>query len=616
MANDKIKLLKKSISNIDIFILVKEMDKILQDGFISNIYEIPSPDGKVILLKCRSKDGKKNIIIDPKKRINITQFSYPTPQFPSQFIMSLRKFMKGRRIERIYQHNYDRIIVIQLKSADGEPWRFIIEFFGGGNYILVDGQGLTYMAKSYKKMRERSILAKKPYQFPSSRGVDLWDLSEEDFKSKLSDTAGELVRNIARTFNVGGYISEEICLRAKIEKKTPISDLSDADLSNLYQQVSFLNLKLQNHEFSPRIILDPQKNPIGFEGIEFELYKSFPFEEKQTFNIAIDDFFSKFDSEIIFAGDVVKSNKQLKKTQKILKEQMNKIDESIQKREKALEHGHLIYQYLNEIETLISIIMIQKREKKLSWAEISQKLIEGKEKDIPECLIFNKISQKEVKVVIDLEGHQFKLDLKKSAIENAQDIYTRAKKAKKKIVGARKAVEITKDKITKQEEQHLHVEARKAVLLKKPKSKWYEKYRWFKSSDGFLIVGGKDASSNEFIVKKHMNSHDLFFHADVRGASVCIIKNDNNEEIPERTLLETANFASVYSSAWKQGWGNTDIFYVYPNQVSKTPKSGEFLKKGSFIISGTKNFLQKPYLKIAIGVSTESSDWFTLRANS
>ncbi|MHA1601940.1 MAG: NFACT family protein, partial [Promethearchaeota archaeon] len=129
-----VKLLKKNLSNIDIFVIANELNEILADGFITNIYEIPSPEGKTLLLKCRSKSGKQNIIIEPKRRINLTQFTYPVPPAPSQFIIALRKFMKGRRIARIYQHNLDRILIFELKSKDGNPWKFIIEFFSGGNY--------------------------------------------------------------------------------------------------------------------------------------------------------------------------------------------------------------------------------------------------------------------------------------------------------------------------------------------------------------------------------------------------------------------------------------------------------------------------------------------------
>ncbi len=38
------------------------------------------------------------------------------------------------------------------------------------------------------------------------------------------------------------------------------------------------------------------------------------------------------------------------------------------------------------------------------------------------------------------------------------------------------------------------------------------------------MLGGRDASQNEELVKKYMGGQDLFVHADVHGASVVIVK--------------------------------------------------------------------------------------------
>lgn len=142
-------IIKKNISNIDLTILAHELNEILSDGFISNIYEIET-DRRILLLKCRSKSGPQKIIIDTTQRINITHYDYPVPKFPSQFILSLRKFMKGRRITRIYQYHLDRILIIELGSKEGAAWKFIIEFFGGGNFILVNGENQVIIAQHYK----------------------------------------------------------------------------------------------------------------------------------------------------------------------------------------------------------------------------------------------------------------------------------------------------------------------------------------------------------------------------------------------------------------------------------------------------------------------------------
>jgi len=49
-------------------------------------------------------------------------------------------------------------------------------------------------------------------------------------------------------------------------------------------------------------------------------------------------------------------------------------------------------------------------------------------------------------------------------------------------------------------------------LSKEINKEWYEKFRWFISSDDFLILGGRDATSNEIVIKKHTEKNDLVFH--------------------------------------------------------------------------------------------------------
>jgi len=52
-------------------------------------------------------------------------------------------------------------------------------------------------------------------------------------------------------------------------------------------------------------------------------------------------------------------------------------------------------------------------------------------------------------------------------------------------------------------------------------------------------------------------------------------------DFSEETLREVAQFAVSYSSDWKDGRGAGDAYMVEPDQVSKTPESGEYIEKGA-----------------------------------
>ena len=199
---------------------------------------------------------------------------------------------------------------------------------------------------------------------------------------------------------------------------------------------------------------------------------------------------------------------------------------------------------------------------------------------------------------------EIEIDLNKSVEENAGIYFEKAKKAKKKLKGALGALEESKkklEKLMKEEEKFLEEEGEKAVK-KERKREWYEKFQWFGSSEGLLCVGGKDATSNEIIVKKHAEKGDLVFHTDLPGSPFFIVKN--GVEAGEETLKECAQATASYSRAWKLGLGTAEVYCVETEQVSKKSKSGEYMAKGAFMIYGKRKYFN-PKLEHAIGLVDE-----------
>ncbi|MEA3430590.1 MAG: NFACT RNA binding domain-containing protein [Nanoarchaeota archaeon] len=189
------------------------------------------------------------------------------------------------------------------------------------------------------------------------------------------------------------------------------------------------------------------------------------------------------------------------------------------------------------------------------------------------------------------------LHLDKSLEENASLYYDKAKKCKKKIEGAKKALDNSLRKLKKLEKnkpEEIITKVKETV-----KREWYEKFRWFHSSEGFLVVCGKDATSNDIVIKKHMDKEDIVFHTSMPGSPFCIIKTEG-KPVTEKTLNETAQQTASYSKAWKLGIAAAEVFHVKPDQVTKTALSGEYIAKGAFMIYGKKN-LMTAKLEIAIG---------------
>lgn len=196
-----------------------------------------------------------------------------------------------------------------------------------------------------------------------------------------------------------------------------------------------------------------------------------------------------------------------------------------------------------------------------------------------------------------LETVQIKIDTTKTIEQNAAVYFEKAKKARKKLKGAVEALSKSMERLKQIEKEKPAEEKAPAAAEKR---EWYEKFRWFLSSEGFLCIGGRDATTNEIIIKKHTEKDDVVFHTDMAGSPFFVIKTDGRKPGKE-TLEECGQATASYSKAWKLGVSCLDVFYVKPEQVSKTTKPGEYMGKGSFMIYGKKEYVRAA-LGLAVGI--------------
>src|SRR3989344_2392784 len=186
---------------------------------------------------------------------------------------------------------------------------------------------------------------------------------------------------------------------------------------------------------------------------------------------------------------------------------------------------------------------------------------------------------------------QITLNLKKTLEQSANEYFERSKKIRKKAEGAREIIAQFKhqladiDKKQQVEEQKITEKKTKAPL------EWFEKFRWFISSEGFLCIGGRDATTNEVIIKKHADKDDTILHTEMAGSPFFAIKS-NGKKIGKETIQEAADATATFSRAWKLGIGSAEVYSVTPEQVSKKAPSGEYMSKGAFMITGKRTYHQ------------------------
>ncbi len=188
---------------------------------------------------------------------------------------------------------------------------------------------------------------------------------------------------------------------------------------------------------------------------------------------------------------------------------------------------------------------------------------------------------------------EIEIDFTKSAQQNASDYYERSKKLLVKKAGAERAV---KDLEKKLKEERLREKPKPELkTVKLSKGEWYEKFHWFYASNGMLAIGGRDAHQNELINSRHFNDNDLFFHANIFGASAVVLIGVAQADRDIRQ--EAAEFAACYSSAWKEGLRTVDVYAMKRDQVSKSTGKGS-LGTGSFLLSGERDWYRGVQLSL------------------
>ena len=125
--------MKTRYSGLDLHCQMQEL-KSLIGMRINKIYDI---DKKTYLLRLQRTEEKAVILFESGSRIHSTNSVWPKSDAPSGFTMKLRKHLKNKRLENIYQFKTDRVAVLQFGTNEVTNY-IIIEMYDRGNIILTD----------------------------------------------------------------------------------------------------------------------------------------------------------------------------------------------------------------------------------------------------------------------------------------------------------------------------------------------------------------------------------------------------------------------------------------------------------------------------------------------
>ncbi|MBX0285085.1 NFACT family protein [Halomicroarcula sp. F28] len=565
------------------------------------------------------------------------------PGRPPDFAMMLRNRLSGADLVRVEQFEFDRILELEFSREDGST-TVVAELFGDGNLAVLDGHGDVIDSLETVRLKSRTVAPGSQYEFPSARFNPL-TVDYDGFVARIRESDADLVRTLATQLNFGGLYGEELCTRAGIDYHEAVEDLTDDQLERLYEVVSEFAAVLRDGPLDPRVYYEdldatdedgePERRRVDATPVALEEYEHRYSEPFETFNAALDDYFYNFQrEEEVEGGETTKPDfeSEISKYEHIIRQQQEAIEDFEADAQAEREKAELLYARYDLVDDVLSTVQ-NARTEDVPWDDIEAKFAEGADRGIPAAEAVVGVDGSEGTVTLDIDGTRVTVDADTGVEKNADELYKEAKRIEGKKEGALAAIEDTREDLEAVKKRRDQWEAddgeagggdqadegddeptdwlSQASIPVRKNEQWYEQFRWFRTSDGYLVIGGRDADDNEQLVQKYLERGDKFFHAQAHGGPVTVLKatgpSESAKEVdfPQSSLEEAAQFAVSYSSVWKDGKFAGDVYMVDPDQVSKTPESGEYLEKGGFAVRGDRTYFEDTPVGVAVGIQCE-----------
>ena len=649
---------KRELSSIDLRALVTELNR-YEGAKVDKAYRY---DDDLIRLKLRDFDrGRVELMIEvgDVKRAHVADADHvaDAPGRPPNFAKMLRNRLSGADFAGVEQYEFDRILTFEFERDD-ENTTLVAELFGQGNVAALDETGAVVGALETVRLKSRTVAPGTQYEYPASR-LNPLDVSFGGFERHMRESDSDVVRTLATQLNLGGLYAEEVCTRAGIDKETPIAEVTDDQLRALHDALADIADRLRSGDVDPRVyeeVLDDGSGDDDESETRVVDVTPFPLAEHEglpsvgfdSFNAAVDEYFYRLERQGETGEDAAPADaspsrpdfeEEIAKQERIIEQQEGAIEGFEEQAERERKRAELLYAHYDLVDEVLSTVR-DARANDVPWDEIADTLDAGAERGIPAAEAVVDVDGGEGTVTVELDGDdgtatEVELDANAGVEVNADQQYREAKRIEGKKEGAMEAIESTREELEAVKRRRDEWEAddaedspddadsadddeeyetdwlsRSSIPVRSPED-WYERFRWFHTSTGYLVIGGRNADQNEELVKKYMGNHDRFFHTQAHGGPVTLLKAAGPSESADpvdfsaETLREAAQFAVSYSSDWKDGRGAGDAYMVEPDQVSKTPESGEYIEKGSFVIRGDRTYFEDVPCRVAVGVQCE-----------
>ncbi|MCY4491199.1 MAG: ribosome rescue protein RqcH [Thaumarchaeota archaeon] len=559
-----------ALAGIELRYLVNRISEDVQDYYVSNIYGI-SRDS--ILFKLHHTEKDDIFMMISTSGIWLTGVKIDQIE-PNRLQKRLRNDLLRLRLKKIEQVGAERIAYLTF-AGFGKEFVMVGEFFGDGNIILCNEEMKILALQHSIDVRHRKLGVGTKYMPPPKNGMDAFDISDESF-ADLARTDLAAGKWFGRTFGLPKKYVEGVFRLAGANSKTAGSSLSEKEIQSIYSTAKKIIADVAEGRHETTIIRGEKTEviPVNLGDVD---------EEKSTASSFMEGLDSVFTEGLVSRGKSMQSSGSEKK--------ITELENQLSEQERAIstvkERSTEITKVANSIYQMISggISSIE---------DVSaQKILES-------CNA--KIITEKGKLLVSVSDQKIQINSQAPLHSIASVLFDEAKKQS----GATSSIQIAMEK-TKHSLDIAKSKAQSGPTIgvsEIRKKNWYERYRWFFTTDGMLAIGGRDAASNSAVVRKHLGKNDRIFHGEIFGSPFFILKNC--QDVPASSMNEVANATVCFSRAWREGMYGLSAYWVNPEQVKKSAPSGQFLPKGSFTIEGQRNYVKISSLKLAVGITIQN----------
>ncbi len=564
-----------ALSGIEIRYLVESISEKTSGYYVSNIYSVTRDS---ILIKLHHPE-KPDIFLMLSTFGMWTTSNKIDEIEKNRLVKRLRRDLIRLKLTKLEQPGAERVAYLTFSGFDKE-FVLVAELFGDGN-ILLCSKDMKILALLHSiDVRHRRLAVGLQYVLPPQMDLNVFEITKEEFQ-RIKDSEIQAARWVGRNLGLPKRYSEEIFARVNIDPKISGNELSDEQIQNLFSTTKEMISMIQSGNHDP-VIVETDKDieviPIKLSSLQGS------FTSVKSFEEGLDKVFTK---KILQKGYSVQSNSTTKK--------IDELKNQLEEQRKAID---LVQEKSQAISKVAKSIF------ELNSQGVGS-LEDPRAKEFLERLNAKMTTEKGSPIMV-VHDQKIPVNPESSLPTIASVLFDEAKKQKAATGSIEKQMDKTQSTLEKLHEKSKEQKG-SVTVTEIRKKKWFERYRWFFTTDGLLAVGGRDASSNSAIIRKHLETNDLVFHAEVFGSPFFIIKDGKG--CSHVNLDEVAHATVCFSRAWREGLYGVNSYWIKPDQVKKAAPSGQFLPKGSFIIEGTRNYMKVSTLKLGIGIKEYEGDY-------